>query len=68
WKNNSSQRWPVKVALFYYKNLGAEDAVGDIIDDTSAVIVGGLNGKENDTGHFARIQVGDYKKRGQVAV
>lgn len=68
WKNKSSKRWPVKVSLFYYRNLGAEDAVGDIIDDSSTVIVGGLNSKKNDSGHYARIQIGDYKKPGHVAV
>lgn len=68
WKNKASERWPIKLSLFYYKNLGAEDTVGNIIDDTGGTVVGGLNAKENDTGHFARIQVGDYKKPWQVAV
>ncbi len=68
WKNNSFERWPIKLSLFYYKNLGAEDRDGEIIDGTGATVVGNLNGKEYDTGHFVRLQVGDYKKPGQVAV
>jgi hypothetical protein len=68
WKNKASKRWPVKLSCFYYRNLGAENAVGSIIDDAGTIIVGGLNSKDNDTGYFTRLQVGDYKKPGQVAV
>ena len=68
WKNKTSKRWPVKLSYFYYRNLGAEDAVGSIIDDEDNILVGGLNSEDNDTGYFARVQVGDYKKPGQVAV
>jgi hypothetical protein len=68
WKNKASKRWPVKLSYFYYRNLGAEDAVGAIVDDEGTILVGGLNSEDNDTGYFARVQVGDYKKPGQVAV
>lgn len=50
WKNSANKRWPVKVNLFYYQNLGARGIAND-----------------EDTAHFARLQVGDYKKPGQVA-
>jgi hypothetical protein len=76
WKNTSNERWPVKVSLFYYKNLGAENMTGSVAEvglddngdfelgDTIATAVG----DENDTAFFGKIQVGDYKKPGQVAV
>ena len=51
WKNGASKRWPVKVSLFAYRNLGAEGV-----------------GKDNDSALFGRVQIGDYKKPGQVAV
>jgi hypothetical protein len=75
WKNESFKRWPIKVTVFYFKNFGAEDADGAIlVDDASfpvtdsddILVVG--NGSENDTALFARVQVGDYKKPGQIAV
>lgn len=69
WKNKTSKRWPVKLSLFYYKNFGAADAVGSVLpvdpDDPPLVEV---NAKEHDTAFFGRLQVGDYKKPGQVAV
>jgi hypothetical protein len=69
WKNKSSKRWPVKLSLFYYKNFGAADAVGSVLpidaDDPPLVEA---NAKDHDTAFFGRIQVGDYKKPGQVAV
>jgi hypothetical protein len=71
WKNRSSKRWPVKVSLFYYVNLGAENAVGSILeaDDGMLVpLVSDLVSDENDTAFYGRVQVGDYKKPGQVAV
>jgi hypothetical protein len=68
WKNKTNKRWPVKLSYFYYRNLGAENAVGAIIDDEGTILVGGLNSEDNDTGYFARLQVGDYKRPGQVAV
>jgi hypothetical protein len=51
WKHSKSSRWPLKVSLFGYQNVGAK----------------GL-GKDNDTGYFARVQLGDYKEKGQVMV
>ena len=50
WKNSASERWPVKVSAFFYKNLGANGV-----------------GKNNDSAYFARVQIGDYKKPGQMA-
>lgn len=71
WKNKSSKKWPVKVSLFYYKNLGAENALGSILesDDGELVpLVSDLVSDENDTAFYGRVQVGDYKEPGQVAV
>jgi hypothetical protein len=68
WKNKASKRWPVKLSCFYYQNLGAENAIGSIIDDEGTVLVADLNSEDNDTGYFARLQVGDYKQPWQVAV
>lgn len=45
-----SKRWPVKIKLFYYRNLGS---AGEAADD--------------DSGYFARLQVGDCTSIGQVA-
>jgi len=69
WKNKASRRWPVKLSLFYYKNFGAKDAAGEILpvdaEDPPLVLA---NAGDNDTAFFGRVQVGDYKKPGQVAV
>jgi len=51
WKHSKSSRWPFKVSLFGYQNVGAKDL-----------------GKDNDTGYFARVQLGDYKEKGQMMV
>ena len=51
WKHTRSERWPIKVNLFYYQNLGA-DGIGE----------------DHDTGFFGRVQYGDYKTKGQVAL
>jgi len=51
WKHTRSARWPIKVNLFYYQNLGADGIA-----------------KDQDTGFFGRIQYGDYKTKGQVAL
>jgi len=70
WKNKSSKRWPVKVSLFYYQNLGAESAAGSILeaDDGGFVpIAADLISDENDTAFYGRVQVGDYKKPGRMA-
>lgn len=72
WKNKSIENWPIKVTLYTYKNFGAEDAVGAILpaplpgDPVTPLVT--ANASENDTAFFGRIQVGDYKKPGQVAV
>jgi hypothetical protein len=69
WKNKASEKWPVKVSLFYYKNTGAEDLDGAVVnwDEDPDVIVATGNAKDNDTAFYGRIQVGDYKKPGQMA-
>jgi len=69
WKNKSSKRWPIKLTLYYYKNFGANDGSGEIlpVDGDDPTLVTG-NPADNDTAFFGRIQVGDYKKPGQVAV
>ena len=71
WKNKSIDNWPIKVTLYTYKNFGAEDAVGAILPAVPGDPVMPLavaNSSDNDTAFFGRIQVGDYKKPGQVAV
>jgi len=73
WKNKSFGHWPIKVSVFYYKNFGASDAIGEIraVDPTDSETPSPLasgRGSDNDTAFFARVQVGDYKKPGQVAV
>jgi hypothetical protein len=71
WKNESLERWPVEVSFFYYQNLGAEDAVGSIleVDDGELVpLVSDLVSDENDAAFYGRVQFGDYKKPGQVAL
>jgi hypothetical protein len=69
WKNTAIKGWPVKVTAFFYKNFGAGDAEGVILpvaSDRESLAVG--RGKDYDTGWFARIQVGDYKEVGDVAI
>jgi hypothetical protein len=71
WKNRSIERWPVKVSLFYYRNFGAESAVGSIVESEDGVlvpIVSDLASEDNDTAFYGRIQIGDYKQPGQTAV
>jgi hypothetical protein len=72
WKNKSFSRWPIKVSLFFYKNFGASDEVGAILPapdpgGTPTPLASGT-GSDNDTAFFGRVQVGDYKKPGHVAV
>ncbi len=69
WKNTAVKRWPIKVSLFFYKNFGAGDGVGAIlpVSDEDALLALG-RGTDNDTAWFGRIQVGDYKEPGQVAI
>ena len=33
WSNKSFKRWPIKVKAYYFKNFGAEDAVGSILPE-----------------------------------
>jgi hypothetical protein len=72
WKNKSFSQWPIKVSLFYYKNFGASDEAGEIWPapdpGASRTPLASGTGSDNDTAFFGRIQVGDYKKPGQVAV
>lgn len=73
WKNNSFRRWPILVSLFFYRNFGASDEVGQIWpapdpgSSSREPLASGV-GSDNDTAFFGRVQVGDYKKPGQVAV
>jgi hypothetical protein len=75
WKNKSSKKWPVKVSLFFYKNLGAESATGGIYQGeldggvlvVDEIVAEDLVSDENDSAYYARIQVGDYKKPGRMA-
>ena len=65
WKNSSSKRWPVQVALFMHQNTGAGDVAGNVAG--MDLVNGGMGlGDDNDTAYFARVAVGDYKKKGQV--
>jgi hypothetical protein len=69
WKNTAFKRVPVKVTVFFYKNFGAGDTEGVILpvaSDRDALAVG--RGVDNDTAWFGRIQLGDYRKPGQVAL
>jgi hypothetical protein len=69
WKNTSVKGWPVTVTVFLYKNFGAGEDSGVILSiapDRDYLAVG--RGIDNDTAWFGRIQVGDYKKPGQVAL
>jgi hypothetical protein len=67
WKNKSSERWPIKVTLYMYKNLGANDVAGEIRQTGSTNVLTTGVSSDNDTAIFARVQVGDYKKPGQMA-
>jgi len=69
WKNKSLKNWPIKLTGYYFKNFGAEDAVGAILptDDGDPVLAIG-NPADNDSAWFGRVQFGDYKKPGQVSV
>jgi hypothetical protein len=73
WSNESIKRWPIAVTGYYYKNFGSRDAMGVILP--SAIPTGttptpliAANSSDNDTAWLARIQIGDYKKPGQVFV
>jgi hypothetical protein len=69
WKNTAVKRWPVKLTVFLYKNFGSGDAEGVILpisSDRDPLAFG--RGSDNDTAWFGRIQVGDYKEPGQVAL
>jgi len=69
WSNKSFKRWPIKVKAYYYKNFGAEDAVGSILPvDAGDPVLAVANGADNDTAYFARVEAGGYKKSGQVQV
>ena len=69
WSNKSFKRWPIKLRAYYYKNFGAEDAVGAILPvDTALPPLAMANGADNDTAYFARVEAGGYKKPGQVQV
>ncbi len=52
WKYELSERWPIKVTAFGYHNFGANE----------------YEGKTYDDGYFLRLQIGDYKKKGQSRV
>jgi hypothetical protein len=75
WKNKSIKSWPIKVTVFYFKNFGAEDTPGVILPvtaefpvvDPDVPLATGIP-SDNDTGLFARVQFGDYKKPGDIAV
>jgi hypothetical protein len=72
WKNKSLGNWPITWTNFYYKNIGARDAIGSMIrynaeDDEFVPLDNGLNSKDNDTAFFTRFQIGDYKRPGQMA-
>ena len=69
WSNKSFKRWPIKLKAYYWKNFGAEDALGSILPvETGLPALAVANGADNDTAYFARIEVGGYKQPGQVQV
>jgi hypothetical protein len=71
WKNKSFRRFPLRLTLFFFKNFGASDEIGQILpapaEDPATPLYTG-RGSDNDSAFFGRLQVGDYKKPGQVAV
>ena len=75
WSNKSIEKWPAKLSVFFYKNLGAGEGTGSIFrvaeadagGDDVVPITGLLKGDDNDTAMFVRLQVGDYKKPGRMA-
>jgi hypothetical protein len=69
WKNTAFSDWPIKINLYLYKNFGASSEMGAIlpVGDGGEELVYG-KGTDNDTAWFGRIQVGDYKKPGQIAL
>lgn len=64
WSNTSSARWPLHLAAYYYKNLGAGDEVGTETGISGARAHAG----ENDTAIFARAETGRYDQLGHVQV
>lgn len=52
WSFELSERWPVKVSAFGYRNFGASD----------------LDGRTYDDAYFIRFQVGDHSKPGGIAL
>jgi hypothetical protein len=69
WKNTAFTNWSIKLNVYLYKNFGASSEMGAIlpVGDGGEVLAYG-RGTDNDTAWFGRIQVGDYKKPGQVAI
>lgn len=69
WKNTAFSGWPIKINMYLYKNFGASSEMGAIlpVGDGGEELVYG-RGTDNDTAWFGRIQVGDYKKPGQIAL
>jgi hypothetical protein len=69
WKNTAFSDWPIKINVYLYKNFGASSEMGAIlpVGDGGEVLAYG-RGTDNDTAWFGRIQVGDYKKPGQIAI
>jgi hypothetical protein len=69
WKNKRFKRVPIKLTGYYYENLGAKDALGAILPvEGDPEPLAEVNAAQNATGYFARLQLGDYKKPGQVAI
>jgi hypothetical protein len=69
WENTALSDWPIKINVYLYKNFGASSEMGAIlpVGDGNEVLAYG-RGTDNDTAWFGRIQVGDYKKPGQIAL
>lgn len=72
WKNQSMKNWPITFTNFYFKNLGARDAVGALVrfnvdDDELVPLVSNVNSKDNDTAMFSRIQFGNFREKWKMA-
>jgi hypothetical protein len=69
WKNTAFTNWPIKINVYLYQNFGASSDIGAIlpVGNSDEVLAYG-RGTDNDTAWFGRIQIGDYKKPGQIAI
>lgn len=68
WKNKSIAGWPVRVSVYFYRNFGAGEGLGALLPTGGGPALATGRGTDHDGAWFGRVQVGDYKKPGQVAL